>query len=289
MARGCLPWKRKSRSLWSVVSGPLSIDDYGQLTTDHQTSTSGIQPMTRNERLRRRSSASRPRRFSWRGLLRYRLRTLLLLVTASAIGFAWWSYIVKQRVRPQQVAVAELRRTGGAIIKYDFQTRFNDRPPGWPAWLVDSLGLDYFGNVIYVALAVDPDITDSQITHIGDLTQLQDLEMWRTGISDASLDKIAKLPRLSRLGLGETPITDLGLRHLEQSRSLKVLDLSRTKITDHGLESLGKMKDLGAVILDETHVTERGVADLQHALPNCVIYPVTLRDSAGKEIVLRPK
>jgi len=67
-------------------------------------------------------------------------------------------------------------------------------------------------------------------------------------ITDATLKPLALLPDLETLILNETDITDDGLKHLHSLRSLRTLFLRQTKVTD------------------------AGAADLQEALPECVVY-----------------
>ncbi|MCE9556837.1 MAG: hypothetical protein K8T91_26110 [Planctomycetes bacterium] len=57
--------------------------------------------------------AATPRRFRWRRLVQYRLRTLLILTTVIAVVHGWWSY----KARQQREAVAALRKAG-AFIQY---------------------------------------------------------------------------------------------------------------------------------------------------------------------------
>ena len=44
-----------------------------------------------------------------------------------------------------------------------------------------------------------------------------------------------------------------------------------TKITDTGLKEVAKLKQLKRLFLEGTKVTKAGVAELQKALPKCII------------------
>ena len=86
--------------------------------------------------------AADPRRFPWRRLLQYRLRTLLILTTLVAVWFAWWSH----SARRQRETLKALSKAGGSFT-YDFQELGLKHPRFYPAWLVNLLGVDYFASV----------------------------------------------------------------------------------------------------------------------------------------------
>ena len=67
-------------------------------------------------------------------------------------------------------------------------------------------------------------------------------------------------------------ITDAGLKHLAKLKQLTSLDLrSCWRITDGGLKELAKLEQLTKLNLRDTKVTKAGVAQLQKALPKCII------------------
>src|SRR5262245_31187204 len=78
-------------------------------------------------------------KLSW---YQYSLGGLLIFPALCAVFFAWWSH----SARKQRAAVAWVENLHGSV-KYDFQKSNLNRPPHWPVWLVDSMGLDYFANV----------------------------------------------------------------------------------------------------------------------------------------------
>ena len=60
------------------------------------------------------------------------------------------------RARVQRDAVASIEEADGSVW-YQWQWR-NSKPvvngrPAWPAWLVNRIGVDYFGGVVRVSLA----------------------------------------------------------------------------------------------------------------------------------------
>ncbi len=69
--------------------------------------------------------------------------------------------------------------------------------------------------------------------------------------------------------------SDIEIKHLTRIADLMTeevhLYFGHSQITDVGLKELAKMKNLGSLELDKTQVTDAGVAELQKALPNCII------------------
>jgi len=138
-------------------------------------------------------------------------------------------------------------------------------------------------------------LTDSGLTHLERLTNLDWLSLRDTQVTDAGLQHLRTLARLRVLNLEGCRITGEGLAHLENSKRLDSLLLSRSTITDEGLAHLARLPCLAHVSLNNTQVsdaglmhlqraatletmelvntkvTDEGVKKLQHALPNCKI------------------
>jgi hypothetical protein len=115
-------------------------------------------------------------------------------------------------------------------------------------------------------------VSDEGLAHLKDLTQLQNLSLRATRVTDTGLGRLGGLRQLQQLFLGGTQITDAGLIHLKGMTELQRLTLDGSKITDSGLKHIKALTKLQSLDLRESAVTAAGVADLQKALPNCVIY-----------------
>ena len=126
---------------------------------------------------------------------------------------------------------------------YDYQEDDLEHPQYWPRWVVNSLGEDYFANVV-------------------------SLNLRHSRVTDEELKHLNTLPALERLNLGDTQVTDEGLRHLEGLQALRGLNLTDTQITDEGLKHLERLEALEWLVLYGTQVTDKGVAQLQEKLPN---------------------
>ena len=87
----------------------------------------------------------------WRRFLRFSVRGLIVLVLV--IG-GWLGWLVRS-ARIQREAVAAIKNAGGTV-KYDWEWSNGSMIPAgkpWaPRWLVDLIGVDYFGHVTAVWL-----------------------------------------------------------------------------------------------------------------------------------------
>ena len=224
----------------------------------------------------------------WRSYMRFSLRGLIALVL---IVGGWLGWMVRN-AQVQRDAVASIRRSGGRVW-FAWQVKNGDidrnAQPRAPKWLVDQVGVDYFGHVVIVGLgsqATDSElsqvgrlsrvetlilhvteVSDAGLAHIRGLTRLKKLDMGATRIGDAGLRRIAGLTGLQSLNLNSTRVTDAGLKHLEGMTNLRGLGLHRTSVTDAGLVHLAGLRSLQEVELGGTRVTDAGVRELQNALP----------------------
>ena len=128
--------------------------------------------------------------------------------------------------------MSAIRKSGGYVI-YDWQMKNgmlsqNVKPSG-PKWIVDRLGVEYFGNPIFVWCGSG--FTDRELVQVASLTRLQRLDVQRTSVSDAGLPHLKNLQRLQWLNLSYTRVTDAGLVHLKGLTNLEVLDLRHTRIS----------------------------------------------------------
>lgn len=158
-----------------------------------------------------------PRRV--RRFVQFRLRTLLILITVSALGLAGYRSRVQYYLRQHEAALALSAK--GAVAEWR---------PLRPAWLAAVLGVVLDEEVLQDCFAVHAEhagLNDADLAHLQQMPRLERLYLARNPISDEGLKRLQGLQRLERLSLWETKITDEGLRHVGKLRSLKVLDIHR--------------------------------------------------------------
>lgn len=228
---------------------------------------------------------------AWRRFLRFSVRGLIVAVLVIGAGLGW----AVRSAQVQRDAVAAIQKAGG-LVAYDWEAaenRFHGGIPWAPPWLVNMLGVDYFGRVVGVIFFVDA--SDAELVYVGRLSSLVDLRITGRSVTDAGLLELRNLVSLRILGLADTKVTDPGLAHLERMSNLSELDLQGTQVTDAGLVNLKRLTKLsflglgGAAVSDAglgrflpcfsddsgicgTQVTDAGENELQRALPNLKIY-----------------
>ena len=94
-----------------------------------------------------------------------------------------------RNARLQRQAVVTIGHTNGIAI-YDWNWRnekYVDGGQAWaPKWLVDLIGVDYFGHVAAVAFRSDAPVTDEVMALVGRLNKLEGLNVSQTKITDTA-------------------------------------------------------------------------------------------------------
>jgi Leucine-rich repeat (LRR) protein len=104
------------------------------------------------------------------------------------------------------------------------------------------------------------DITDA--APLGDLTQIESLDLSATDLTNTGLKSLAGLSALRSLVLRDARFTDAGLESLTPLINLRQLDLARTRLSDKGMTSLGKLTGLTHLVLDYGEIYDAGFARL---------------------------
>ncbi|MCE9553687.1 MAG: hypothetical protein K8T91_09995 [Planctomycetes bacterium] len=220
------------------------------------------------------------RRFIWRRMFQFRLRTLLILTTIIAVALGWWSYKAHQH---REVVTAIT--SAGAEVSYTLEdpSQFGDDPyqSFWPSWLINLVGVDYFARLDCVRF-VNVRNTGAVLQCLDGFT-IRRLDLSHSRITDADLQRLERL-NLKELDVSETQITDAGLQHLQSLRSLIAINLRDTQITDAGIEHLNGLDNLEGLNISKTRVTDAGIKRLQR-LPSLAV--LDLRDTAISDAGLR--
>lgn len=221
----------------------------------------------------------RPRRW-----LRYRLRTLLVLVTLVALSFG----VITTRTQRQLRLVKDIRDAGGVVVT-DVRG---------PEWLRGILGDEHFVCVSKVHLTNEM-VGDQVLQRLRDLRGLERLVVggetggfppglrnsgrisvdpsgYNNAVTDAGLRHLQSLRDLRWLFLiGCNHVSDAGFGNVRGLRQLELLNVCNCPITDAGLRSLYGMPHLKRLRLEGTRVTDAGVARLQEMLPNLRVERIT--------------
>ncbi len=190
--------------------------------------------------------SSSPAERTWRRFMRISTRGLMILTLLIGACLGW----IIRDARIQRDSVAAIKRAGG-MVHYDWAwhngvINIYGKPPA-PRWLVDRLGVDYFGHVTSVSI-------------------------WNLKSPDQGLAQVANLTRLEALMIqGGLRLSDSGLVGMNRLTNLRVLDLANTTVSDSGLAHVKTVTTLRSLDLRMTSVTAAGVNDLQAALPKAKI------------------
>jgi hypothetical protein len=221
--------------------------------------------------------------------LRFRLRTLLIVITVLAVCLGAYISSLRERER----AVAAILQLGGTV-NYDYEFKeagtssANAEPPG-PKWLRRLLGPQWRVTVVRVSFwsesggkATDQDlavlealphvrslyldansaITDDGLRHIAQLSELESLSLNDcSGVTDEGLSQLADLNRLTFLSLCRCRIDGSGLRHVTQL-PLTCLSFTRTSLSDANLKHVALMRGLNTLTLQGTPITDAGLRHL---------------------------
>jgi internalin A len=212
--------------------------------------------------------------------LRISVRGLIVLVLIIGAGLGW----IVNAARIQREAVASIQRDGGSVM-YDWEfegpwdfigpiSRSTGRPRA-PIWLVDQLGVDYFGQAKSVALGQPG--SPSALRNIGRLSHVERIDLQGPFVTDAGLAHLKGLSNLSYFKIGNrygdcsggthlqdaARVTDAGMPYLKGLNKLSLLDLNGTKVSDTGMANLAGMTRLGNLGLADTRITDIGLVSLK--------------------------
>ncbi len=214
------------------------------------------------------------RRDRRRRRFRYSLRTLLLLVAIVGV----WLGLVVNRARQQQSAIKEIQALGGWVY-YDYQLVEGNLQPvldatsGVPEWLLESIGPDYFHDVVIVNMVYKdgPDrednqrFTDDVKKHLAAFPKLQRLLVANGQCTDDLVQEAAGLRHLTLLCMWNAAgVTDAGVAHLANHPTLTYLHLEFSQITEDSLRIFGTLPQIEHLSLQDTRVTDVGLAHLRN-------------------------
>jgi hypothetical protein len=198
----------------------------------------------------------------------YRLRTLLLLVTAFAVCMSWFTVKQKQAERQHKI-ISEITASGIIVVHYDFEVdeswQETNSEPIVPAWLRKLLGDDFFANVVAIDVRDYRGTEAKNFEHISELTSLKFLSLSGAPLSNEEFKdlNLGKLIHLKSFGIHNDELTDSDLEFLENYSQLEDLSLMDAKLTDEGLKHLSPLKNLRSLCIRFTKIKGTGFAHLK--------------------------
>ena len=216
---------------------------------------------------------------------RFRLQTLLVLVTAFAVALGLFVRELHREHRKEQVA-AEVHRLGGHV-------RYKRTRPGEKkatgvvnGWLRVFLGNEYFAEASYIALrprsADDLDLllafpeitrlkligsagTDAALGRLIGLNQLESLDLHDAITSERGLKSLAELPNLRALALANCSLSDESLNSLTEIPNLRSLHFTKCSPSDESLKSLAKIPNLRSLSFRDCSLSDSSLRSLYGA------------------------
>lgn len=115
-------------------------------------------------------------------------------------------------------------------------------------------------------------VTDRGLETIGQLRNLQSLNLRGSKITDAGMGRLATLAALTSLDLGQTSLSARGLAPLAAMKQLQQLSLYQCqKLNDEAIPALSALKSLKWLDLEGSGITPSGLTAIRNALPQARI------------------
>jgi hypothetical protein len=209
-------------------------------------------------------------------VMRYSLKTLLLIVTMLCVVPGGWIAYKRQRAANQRGAVEALDKLGVRFGYVDDSKR--------PWYLPEVLDDRRFDTVTSID-CTNSHVKDKDLVHLEQLPGITELDLQNRSVTDAGLRHLRRLRNLRELRLDQTLVTDQGLRQLQDLSQLRSLSLVDTAITDQGIKNIEQLSELEDLDLIGTQITPAGFSrlqSLQHLQNLCVPRNVVTPESIAR-------
>ncbi len=177
------------------------------------------------------------------GSLRYRIRTLLIVVAVFAIVIV----IVEATTRGYRERLrieAHLQSMGAYYVSFG-----SDNHPDWVGFT-----------------------SPTAIKGIGTYRSIRNIDLAGAFVNDQVIKDIASLERIWCLHMTQgCDVTDDHLRILADTGCIEILRLNDSQITDDAIPAIASINGLKSIDLSNTLVTEDGVTDLKRRSPGLTI------------------
>ncbi len=234
-----------------------------------------------------------PDKSKTRRWFRFRLRTLLVVLTMLSVPLGWVGWELDQR-RREKTAIAWIEEMGGnaSLEGSDRSTSWEKTKDKWfgvtvlhanlnstqvsdlsPLTDLNNLEVLNFNSTHVIDLSALTDLSNlevlnfnsTQVSDLSPLTELKNLKLLFLGNTKVSdLSPLAELKNLTSLFLSNTKVSDLS--PLTELKNLTTLFLNGTQVSD--LSPLTELKNLEVLNLSFTKISDDQVQELKLALPN---------------------
>jgi hypothetical protein len=170
----------------------------------------------------------------FRRRVQFGLRTLLVLVTLSAVVCSWLAVRIKLAARQAEVVTAVREKLGGVLF-YDWQYEQAEqaaRKNGCGLWM------GMFGITSPPSLVPPEPEPLGKLMGVDFFHDAEHLAMLNSKSTDGLLGDLALLTGLKELHIRSDDVTDAGLLQIERLKSLQLLVLAQTKVTADGVKKL---------------------------------------------------
>ena len=202
----------------------------------------------------------------WRKYVRISVRGLIVLVLAVVAGLGW---IVRQAHVQRDAVAAIIKARGQASYDIDpnHETVGGKNLSAWRRLLGEFIGIDFVFHVVQASIDVrlaNNDVARQQaLARLGDLEQLEQVNLAGKSVTDGDLARLAGLKHLQGLMLQNSGISDDGLAHLESLTNLREIWITHAGVGDLGLGHLKGLTNLKHLTYYDTRLTDMGMAHLQ--------------------------
>ena len=231
--------------------------------------------------------------------LRFRLRTVIIIVTVFAIGAG----LIQRRANQRMQATRMIQELGGQIVydKSDRRTilrtalRWMYGEAFAPVSAIRLSDTNANDDAVH-ALRAFPElqnislresmVSDQGIGELATLRNLTTIELNGTAAGDSCLAALSQLNHLEHLNLARTLVTDKGVEQLSSLPQLAFLDISGTDVTSRALESISSIHSLEHLVLQGTRISGNGLPVLGRLsnLRSVDLYGADLRDNGAKQL-----
>lgn len=194
------------------------------------------------------SASGRPSIILNRRWLKYRLRTLMLVILVVGLSLTAWRRM--QEHEQTVVVLAKAKHLEPALEE--------------PRW-IDRVTHADLRQVTRASFHGVETIGDKELAQLRRCAGLKRLSLYRTSVTDEGMATLQAFTGLRALSLEHTAVTDAGLEHLAGLGRLEELQLSHSKVQGPGLQHLRELRQLRKLAINFVPIVDEDLRWLRHA------------------------